>query len=316
MRTVSAAMQTVLASGSALVVADLYTFTLTNGTVLRWTSSQQPLTIGANTFVLGAPIDRDKASWRLGLNVDSLGLTIYDDGNTLIDGQPLVVAAWKNLLDLAAVQIDRFISDSWTNLAPGAVNIFTGVVGDVQIKGKQIKITVESSLAVLKATFPRTYILPACTNTLYDSICGMLAANFTFNGTVGANPTATSFPLGVTQPDGYFQQGKVTFTNGANAGQTRTVKSYVGGVITLLYPLYTAPAVGDGVTAVAGCDKTRATCTARFNNIIHFRGFPYVPDPSTQYTGAAQKGGGTSSGGSGSTGLARGGSGAGGYKQF
>lgn len=315
MRTLSSAMQSVLASGVPLVVADLYTITVRSGTVFRWTSAQMPLTISGNTFLVGPPIDRDQATWKLGLNVDSIGVTIMDDGSVTLGGQALVAAAWKNQFDMASVQIDRFISDSWTNLAPGSVNIFTGYVGDVQIQGKQIKLTVESSLALLNATFPRAYILPACSNTLYDGICGVSRANYTYTGTVGANPTATSFALsGVIQADGFFAQGKVTFTSGENAGQTRSVKSYVGGVITLTYPLYAVPAQGDGVTAIAGCDKTRATCTNRFNNLSHFRGFPYVPDPSTQYVGAAPQGSGA--GGQAAVGPVRGSLGAGGIKLF
>ncbi|MDI3260371.1 MAG: DUF2163 domain-containing protein [Sinobacteraceae bacterium] len=286
MRALSSALQTVLAKGGPFVIADLYTITLADGTVLRWTSAQQPLTVGASTYSVGPPIQRDKVSWKTGLNVDQIHVTIEDDGSATIGGQPLVAAAWKNLLDLAQVEIDLFISDSWSNTSVGSVNLFIGTVGEVSVSGKSIDLTVESPLAQLNATFPRSYILPTCANTLYDSICGLAAANFTFGGTVGANPSATSFPIsGISKPDGYFALGKIRFTSGPNAGQARSIKSYVGGVVTLAYPLYTLPAQGDAVSLTAGCDKTRATCSGRFNNLAHFRGFPCVPDPSLQYQG-------------------------------
>jgi uncharacterized phage protein (TIGR02218 family) len=35
--------------------------------------------------------------------------------------------------------------------------------------------------------------------------------------------------------------------------------------------------VGGGVNAIAGCDKSLATCEARFGNSINFGGFPYIP---------------------------------------
>lgn len=37
-----------------------------------------------------------------------------------------------------------------------------------------------------------------------------------------------------------------------------------------------------------GCDKTVATCVARFGNIVNFRGEPYLPgmDLLTRYPGA------------------------------
>jgi len=312
MKTVPAAMQAVLDAGGPFKIADLYTFTLSDGTVLRWTGSQAALTVGGNTFELGPPISRKKISWKLGLSVDSLDITLTDDGSTQINGEPLISAAWKNLLDDAKVTVDRFISDSWDHTSVGSVNMFTGIVGDVKAQGKKVTVTVESELAQLKATMPRTQVLPHCANTLFDGVCGLLAANFTYAGTVGSSPTATSFTLsGVSQPDDYFAQGKVEFTSGVNSGQVRQIKTFKGGVVTLAYPLYDIPAQGDGVSIVAGCDKTRATCQGRFANLAHFRGFPYVPDPSTQYSGGSTDAGGNggSGGGSAGGGPARGGRG-------
>lgn len=289
MRTISSALQTVLNTGGPFVVADLFTITLMNGTVLRWTTSNAPLTVSGNTFAVGPPIERDKAKWSMGLNVDQMGITILDDGSATINGQALVKAAWQNLFDFAKVEIDRFISDSWTDTAVGSVSWFVGYVGEISLTGKQIKLTVESPLAQLKAAFPRTYVLPSCANTFCDAVCTLSAASFTSAGTVGSGATASSFPLtlsGGNLADGSFQQGSVTFTSGVNNGQVRSVKSYVGGVITLVYPLYQIPASGDGVSALQGCLKTRAACTGH-SNIAHYRGFPYVPDPETQYAGAS-----------------------------
>ena len=295
MRAISAALSTVLTAGGPFVLADLYTITLSNGTVFHWTNIQNDITVGGITYVLGPPIEREKVSWKLGLSVDSLPVNIEDDGTATVNGRALVVAAWQGMFDLAQVTVDRFISDSWSNTAVGSVNVFTGEIGDIKIESKKITLTVESATATLKSTMPRTYILPSCVNTLYDGICGLLEANFTSAGTVGGTPTATSFTLaGITQADDYYQLGTIKFTSGMNNGQVRGVKSYLSGVITLIYPLYSIPAVGDTVNAIAGCDKTRTVCLNRFNNMPHFRGFPYVPDPSTQYTGA---GGGTGDGG-------------------
>jgi len=296
-RTLSAALKTVLANGPPYVLADLWTITLSNGTVLHWTSSQQALTVGGTAFNVGPPIQRDTVTFKLGLGIDELKLTVTDDGGTLINGTPIVTAAWQNMFDLAEVRLDRFVSDSWSNTAVGSTEYFTGLVGDVSVHGKTVELTVESALAQLKATFPRTYQLPQCSNTLYDGVCGLLAANFTSSGTVGAGASARSFTLsGVSKPDGYFTLGKIKFTSGANAGQVRQVKDYTGGVVTLAYPLYQVPAQGDALDAIAGCDKTRPTCNGTFNNITHFRGFPYIPDPNDLYTG---QGGGGSSGGNG-----------------
>ncbi len=306
MKTLSPALQAILAAAGPYVLADLYTITLTNGTIFHWTNTQRSITVGGITFSPGPPISRGQASWSLGLSVDNLQIVMEDDGSATINSLPLVMGAREGLLDLAEITVDRFISDTWANTAVGKVNVFTGRAGDIKVEGKKVFLTVESGLAELKSTFPRTYILPSCANTLYDGVCELLETNFTIAGTVGGIPTATSFILeGVTEPDDYYQLGTIRFTSGANNGQVRTVKSYTAGVIALIFPLYSVPVVGDTVNAIAGCDKTRAVCLNRFNNMVHFRGFPFVPDPSTQYTGTSS----TSTSTSTSTGTGGGGGG-------
>jgi hypothetical protein len=83
--------------------------------------------------------------------------------------------------------------------------------------------------------------------------------------------------ISYTYSIGYFAYGKVTFTGGANAGFSMDVKTFAPGVVklamTLPYPL----AVGDTYNIVAGCDRLFGTCKNRFNNVVNFRGEPYIP---------------------------------------
>ena len=46
---------------------------------------------------------------------------------------------------------------------------------------------------------------------------------------------------------------------------------------SLSLPMPYTVQVGDGVTAIAGCDKTSETCKDKFSNLINFRGFPTIP---------------------------------------
>jgi hypothetical protein len=80
---------------------------------------------------------------------------------------------------------------------------------------------------------------------------------------------------------GYFAYGKVSFTSGQNAGFAMEVKTFAPGVVTLAMPLPYPIAVGDTYTIVAGCDKTFATCRDRWNNVLFFRGEPYIPGQDT-----------------------------------
>lgn len=78
---------------------------------------------------------------------------------------------------------------------------------------------------------------------------------------------------------GYFAYGKVVWTSGVNKGFTNTVKTFAPGVVTLGLPTPNPIAVGDNYTIYAGCDKQFGTCRDRWNNIVHFRGEPFIPGP-------------------------------------
>jgi hypothetical protein len=123
-----------------------------------------------------------------------------------------------------------------------------------------------------------------------SGVTGMVAVNAV---TIARNPLGTTFELGVDtsgypayvsggtvtplgSATGYFDFGKITFTSGLNNGLSREIKAYLPTQITLYLPLPYVAAIGDTYTIVAGCDKSFATCRDRFNNVVNFRGEPYV----------------------------------------
>lgn len=101
---------------------------------------------------------------------------------------------------------------------------------------------------------------------------------YLFDGT--DNPGYEVF-INYTYSIGYFAYGTVKFTSGANAGYTLQVGKFAPGVVTLDLPPPHPLNVGDTYTIVAGCDRQFGTCKNRFNNVVHFRGEPYVPGMDT-----------------------------------
>jgi Phage conserved hypothetical protein BR0599/Uncharacterized conserved protein (DUF2163) len=104
----------------------------------------------------------------------------------------------------------------------------------------------------------------------------------TFNSIRGA--TTTDGGVTWTSMNGGYVLGYVVYVTGQNAGLKKTVKAQVlstGGLqqLQLLYPFPFAVAGGDTVRLVSGCDKTTATCENVYNNLIHFGGQPFVPNP-------------------------------------
>ncbi|WP_343061955.1 DUF2163 domain-containing protein [Novosphingobium piscinae] len=166
----------------------------------------------------------------------------------------------------------------------GVLHVFQGFVSDCYPERTMIRVVVKSLQELLAQPFPRNVYQSVCSRTVYDAGCGANKALFTSTGTVASSPapTTTSFKTGHAQAAGYFDQGVITFTSGANAGIRRTVKSYNPATgFTFALPLPVAPAIGDTISVFAGCDKTLATCRSKFNNAGNFRGFPWVPNPET-----------------------------------
>jgi uncharacterized phage protein (TIGR02218 family) len=81
--------------------------------------------------------------------------------------------------------------------------------------------------------------------------------------------------------DALFSAGALTWTSGANAGLSIEIKQHrqVAGhaQLTLWQAMPQEIAPGDAFTVTAGCDKSFATCRARFANTDNFRGFPQIP---------------------------------------
>jgi hypothetical protein len=106
-------------------------------------------------------------------------------------------------------------------------------------------------------------------------------ASFFEQNTTQAGSTVNKLISASAKADGYYDNGQIIFTSGANNGLTKAVKSYSGQQFFFNSPLPFVPNAGDTFIAYPGCDKTQATCTAKFNNLANFGGFPYVPAPET-----------------------------------
>lgn len=78
----------------------------------------------------------------------------------------------------------------------------------------------------------------------------------------------------------YFGGGVLTFTGGQNAGFSKEVKSFAAGVIEVYEPFYYAPQVGDTYALIPGCRKRLEDCRDKWNNVVNFGGFSFVPTGS------------------------------------
>ena len=147
------------------------------------------------------------------------------------------------------------------------------------------KITVRSDLELLDVKIPRNVYQAGCMNTLYDAACGKDRDALTVRGAAVVGypaPTKNAFVTNLQTTNAFFDLGAITFTTGANAGVSRTVKSYwYNYLLQVITPFPFAPAAGDLFDIYPGCDKTLAACTGKFYNAARFRGQPFIPSPET-----------------------------------
>lgn len=280
MKSASAELIALINGSRQFLMADLYTFTLAGGTILRYTGADVAITSGGNTFS-PATIERGTVREIVGVEVDSLEMQLYFGLNDLVLGLPWPHFARNGGLDGARLLLEKAFLSDWLAAPAGALTRFTGRVSDVTPGRTGIALTVKSDLELLNISMPRNLYQSSCLHALYDAGCALAKAAFGANSSVSAGSDARQVLCGLAQAAGYFDQGTITCTSGANNGITRTVKRYTPGVLTLSVPLPGAPGVGDTFTAYPGCDKSQMTCTATFGNKANFKGFPYVPVPES-----------------------------------
>jgi uncharacterized phage protein (TIGR02218 family) len=233
------------------------------------------------TFVSTGPlIERDRVRTSVGVEVDTMTLRVFASPTMTLEGMSFIQACARDVLDGARVTLERAYLDASGTLK-GTLVLFTGAVAGVKASRSEAELSVVSDLQLLNIQMPRNLYQAGCQHTVYDSGCGLNRAAHMVAGTVTSPSTTGMGAVGISAANGYYDMGSVLFTSGALAGTMRTVKMWSSAYITFVNPLPVAPANGDTFKIWAGCDKTVATCKAKFNNEGRYRGFPFVPVPET-----------------------------------
>ncbi|MDC4422570.1 DUF2163 domain-containing protein [Acinetobacter baumannii] len=266
------------------IMADLYTITTIQGIEYRYTSYDVNLMVQGKEFRADGPIiSREGISLSLGIEVDNLSITIETNESTKFGDVPIAQAFHNGILDGARFKLERIFMDmnTPTDTSAGTLVLFEGRIVEPELNRYEINASVVSDVDNLKLQMPRNLYTPGCLNTLFDSACGLLSADFAVNTTVGTNSTPNRILCDLSQPQGWFTQGVVEFLEGANIGIKRTVSLHEAGSLILTLPLLKMPEIGEAIRVYPGCDKRLDTCTNRFNNRARFRGAPFVPVPET-----------------------------------
>lgn len=284
MRQANQELIDLLHGSDEFAMADLFTVRLVTGVVLRYTNADTSVHWRGEVFEAhGVIIRRGPTRTTRDLEADGNELDIAALPEHLLEGLPFAEAVLGGVLDGANVRIERaFFRDASFEELVGTVLLFSGRVSDVSGSRSAVKVSVKSDLELLNVPSPRNIYQAGCMRTLYSSACGVNRDAFRVNGMVSENSeNGNVLAFRTDKPDGYYDQGVVEFTGGLNAGLTRTVKSHRQGRLQFALRLPHPPKAGDSFRIVPGCDKTTGSCRGKFDNIVHFRGFPFIPSADT-----------------------------------
>lgn len=106
--------------------------------------------------------------------------------------------------------------------------------------------------------------------------------SFTRHGTISTVADRLNLAIDVSEAravDGWYNGGALIVETGPNAGAVREIKEWTqtGGVLSVFIAEPFNLTQATRIRLYPGCDKRLATCRDRFDNILNFRGEPFIP---------------------------------------
>jgi uncharacterized phage protein (TIGR02218 family) len=257
LKTISTALAQHLA-GEVTTLVTCWQITRRDGEVVGFTDHVRDLEVDGVTYKAASGYTRTAIRGAADLAVDNLDVesAFSDDGITEED-----LRAGK--YDFAEI---RMFLVNYKNLAHGILKFRRGWLGEVMIRDGMYVAELRGMTQRLQMTVGELYT-PDCAADLGDARCGVDLAALEESGTVTAVTSATAFETSLAQPTSWYDGGELTWTGGADAGQTVAVRSWdaATGTLTLFLPALYSLQAGDAFTIRPGCDKTFATCKTKFD---------------------------------------------------
>jgi len=278
MRSVSAALATVLSSNKSLLEADLFTFAFAAGTQ-RLTNHGAALTIGGNTYLGGHLWAPDLMGGAGGENAE---VTIVAGVTSqTLSGLSWLRAALVDLFEGVEVTVHRAVVPAGGSFAGYAsadlLNLFKGrIVTADPAPDSTLTMKVRGRLSLQEVPMSHRFVQAQCPFVLGDTDCAVTLASFTDARTAAAGTTAAVVKL--SSSSARAAPGSILrMTGGVQSGQVRLVRSVSGVDCTLDALLPGAPGTGDSLTVQLGCAKNITDCTSKFANQLRYGGALYAP---------------------------------------
>lgn len=260
--------------------AQCWTITRTDGEVFAFTSLDTNLTFRGVVH---------KACDSLSATATEMATELGSVGNMELSG--IISDSSIKDEDLYAGKFDGAEIEIWMvpwENAGGEIpfRLLAGTLGDVKQGIQRFNAEIVTPGATMQQRPLLEVVTPTCRYDLGDTRCTIDLDALTVNGAVTsltipttANSAARRIFVDTnrTEDSGYFELGEVEWLTGDNAGVISEVKDFTGTTFTLWDSLLNPIQPGDTYQARPGCDKLKTTCINKFDNLINFGGFDFVP---------------------------------------
>lgn len=266
--SVSTAMASHLAQDVS-TLAYLWKVIRQDGEIFGFTNHDQPITYEGLTYEAATGFMPSAVTTTSGLSVDDVELEGVLSSEA-ISQDDLLIGRW----DGAEVWLYQV---NYKALADGAIIVRRGWTGEVRAGQLSFITELRGMTQRLAQQIGQNYS-PSCRADFADSRCKLNLANYRVTGAVTDVNSRRSFvDDSRSESRKYFNAGLIRFTSGENAGSSREVKYFSEGTIICELPFAFDISIGDTYELWRGCDKRLQTCRDKYNNVINFRGEPFVP---------------------------------------
>lgn len=241
---------------------EVYEFTGTSG-VYRYTSSSKFETVDGEEY---EPIQIDRTSIEIGSVIDS-PMTV--DIHVPLSSDLARAYGFANTPDDLSVKIMRAHRGQ-----PGFSVEWMADALLYNIEDNSLVIKTGSKLqSAIGGPASTIYVQYNCNNTLYDARC-KVDPNAHKATTVATYIDGRIISVvNMTYGDGELVNG---IARNVRTNERRGIAANSDNKLTLAFS-FNDIVVGDEIEMLQGCDNRMSTCAARFNNIVNYTGFRYVP---------------------------------------
>ncbi|NJO82930.1 MAG: DUF2163 domain-containing protein [Blastochloris sp.] len=264
-------LQSLLDNVEVLTLCTLWQITRVDGTVFRFTDHDTSIVFESNTYTPANGVNASARQSQEGFRVNNLEFIGVLDAD-VITHDDLRAGLYRD-----AEVIEYMVN--WKMPWMGPIQQSKYWVTEVRFT----ELGWEAQLAGLSVwlTHPTGNVYGReCRHVLGDASCGVDLSAIDDTGEVTAIVSSRlSFETDLSDVNGYFDFGVITWTSGNNDGLTSEVRFYLmadGLIVTSIKTPFDIQ-VGDTFTITPGCSKSIDQCISKYDNVINYGGFPFVP---------------------------------------